>query len=146
MTILLIIILYTGVVVTRRKERDGTQSYLVKWDELDYDQCTWEQERDIKDLPYFQQKLELFRQFNDPANMQAAEKKLNADQAQQKAFKKYKQQSTCLAGTPMPILSLSLVHTFWPPHDDVMAIIIIITGIDAPQNQEVSCTTTSSKV
>src|SRR3989344_3550268 len=135
MTILLIIILYTGVVITRRKERDGTQSYLVKWDELDYDQCTWEQERDIKDLPYFQQKLELFRQFNDPANMQAAEKKLNADQAQQKAFKKYKQQSTCLGGTPGPILSL--VHTFWPPHDDVMAIIIIITGIDAPQNQEV---------
>jgi hypothetical protein len=97
---------YMGVVVTRRKERDGTQSYLVKWDELDYDQCTWEQEKDIKDLPDFQQKLELFRQFNDPANMQAAEKKLNADQAQQKAFKKYKQQSTCLGGTPEPSLSL----------------------------------------
>jgi SNF2 family DNA or RNA helicase len=63
--------------------------------------------------------------------MQAAEKKLNADQAQQKAFKKYKQQSTCLGGTPGPILSL--VHTFWPPYDDVMAIIILITGIDAPQ-------------
>lgn len=146
MTILLIIIIIIyGVVVTRRKERDGTQSYLVKWDELDYDQCTWEQETDIKDLPYFQQKLELFRQFNDPTNMQAAEKKLNADQAQQKAFKKYKQQSTCLGGTPQwPILSL--VHTFWPPHDDVMANIIIVTGIDAPQNQEVSYTTTSLKV
>lgn len=85
-------------IVKSKKERDGTQSYLVKWDELDYDQCTWEQEKDIKDLPDFQQKLELFRQFNDPANMQAAEKKLNADQAQQKAFKKYKQQSTCLGG------------------------------------------------
>jgi hypothetical protein len=70
----------------------------VKWDELDYDQCTWEEEKEIKDLPDFQQKVDLYRRFNDPADMQAAEKQLRADQAKEKPFKKYKQQPTCLGG------------------------------------------------
>jgi hypothetical protein len=56
-------------VFSHRKGRDGTQSYLVKWDELDYDQCTWEEEKEIKDLPDFQQKVDLYRRFNDPADM-----------------------------------------------------------------------------
>lgn len=73
--------------------------YLIKWDELDYDQCTWEEEKTIKDLPDYQQKLELYSLFNDVEERQAAQKKFRAHQSQKKPFRKYKEQPTCLGGS-----------------------------------------------
>lgn len=70
----------------------------MKWDELDYDQCTWEEEKDIKDLPDYQQKVELYQRFNNLDEMSRAEKKYRALQSQKRQFEKYTEQPTCLGG------------------------------------------------
>ncbi len=79
----------------------------MKWEELGYDECTWESEEDLKRLSGWESKLKQYTTFNNEAKVvkeirslqKAKQKKQSKRRKESKStFKQYTEQPACLAG------------------------------------------------
>ncbi|XP_017072248.1 chromodomain-helicase-DNA-binding protein 3 [Drosophila eugracilis] len=92
-------------VIKHTKEPDGSTTYLVKWRELAYTECTWEKEND--DIHNLKQAIDLYK---DLHSIKKRHRKLNPTTD---LSKKYEDQPAFLEGTGLQLHPFQLEGVSW---------------------------------
>lgn len=61
-------------IINHRQQRNGENQYLVKWRDLNYEHCTWEDEAREADVPEFKKGMEAYWDLRQQAEASTAER------------------------------------------------------------------------